>query len=44
VAFDRQGRSYVVADTGHDRLVRVATDASRAVAIALVSGRTAPPT
>lgn len=44
VAFDRQGRSYVVADTGHDRLVRVATDASRAAAIALVSGRTAPPT
>jgi sugar lactone lactonase YvrE len=43
VAFDRAGRSYVVADTGHDRLVRVAADASRATAIALVSGRTATP-
>jgi sugar lactone lactonase YvrE len=43
VAFDRAGRSYVVADTGHDRLVRVAADASRAAAIALVSGRTAAP-
>jgi sugar lactone lactonase YvrE len=43
VAFDRAGRSYVVADTGHDRLVRVATDASRAAAVALVSDRTASP-
>jgi sugar lactone lactonase YvrE len=43
VAFDRRRRSYMVADTGHDRLVRVAADASRAAAIALVSGRTAMP-
>ena len=42
VAFDREGRSYVVADTGHDRLVRVATDASRAAAITLLAGPTAP--
>jgi hypothetical protein len=32
----------VVADTGHDRLVRVATDASRAAAITLVSGPATP--
>ncbi|HWN68700.1 MAG TPA: hypothetical protein VNM90_13780, partial [Haliangium sp.] len=44
VAFDRTARSYVVADTGHDRLVRVAADASRAAAMTLVSGRAAAPT
>jgi sugar lactone lactonase YvrE len=43
VAFDREGRSYVVADTGHDRLVRVAADASRAAVMTLVSGRAAAP-
>jgi DNA-binding beta-propeller fold protein YncE len=42
VAFDRAGRSYVVADTGHDRLVRVATDASRAAAITLRSSPATP--
>jgi sugar lactone lactonase YvrE len=42
VAFDREGRSYVVADTGHDRLVRVAADASRAAVMTLVSSPASP--
>jgi sugar lactone lactonase YvrE len=38
VACDRLGRSYVVADTDHHRLVRVAADASSAVELVLVPG------
>lgn len=38
VACDRPGRSYVVADTDHHRLVRVAADASHAAEVMLVPG------
>jgi sugar lactone lactonase YvrE len=38
VACDRAGRSYVVADTGHHRLVRVAADASSASELVLAPG------
>jgi sugar lactone lactonase YvrE len=38
VAWDRPGRSYVVADTDHHRLVRVAADASAATELVLVPG------
>ena len=38
VACDRPGRSYVVADTEHHRLVRVAADASSAFEVVLVPG------
>lgn len=38
VACDRPGRSYVVADTDHHRLVRVAADASHAAEVVLVPG------
>lgn len=38
VACDRAGRSYVVADTDHHRLVRVAADASAAAELVLTPG------
>lgn len=42
VAFDRQDRSHVVVDSGHDRLMRVAADAACATVVTLVSGLAAP--
>jgi sugar lactone lactonase YvrE len=35
VAFERQARAYLMADTGQDRLVRVAADAARATVLTL---------